>query len=204
MTRATLDLAVAGPGTSIASNSDRMPHTRSTPTVVRTRRWRVRIAPRRPIVVILAVLTLLLRGKAIASTATTTLAVSATVLSICTVTSTPIAFGNYTGALINASGTVLLTCTIGTAATIGLDTGANGAHASGTTRAMAVSGNYLSYEIYQDSGHTTVWTNSGGGAESTTGTGVVQTLTAQGQLPANQLTVPVGAYVDTVNVTVTY
>jgi len=147
---------------------------------------------------------LLSMQTAFASTATNTISVSATVVNTCTVNTTTLTFGSYTGALLATSGGITLTCTSGTAETIGLDAGANGAHAVGTTRAMANGGSYLSYEIYQDSGHTTVWGSSGLAAETATGTGTQQTLQAYGKIPAGELTAPAGSYTDTVNVTVTY
>ncbi len=143
-------------------------------------------------------------GTSFAAQAGATMAVSATVLNVCTVLSTPLTFPNYTGAAVTANATVTVTCTAGTAETIGLDAGSNGGQVVGVTRAMKFGTNYLGYEIYQNSGLTTVWGNSGAAAETSTGTGLAQLLTAYGQTPASQLTVPAGVYADTVNVTVTY
>ena len=139
-----------------------------------------------------------------ASTATNTLSVTATVVNYCTVNTSSLSFGNYQGSDATATATATLTCTNGTAETIGLDAGANGAHAVGTTRAMTDgSSHYLSYEIYQNSGHTTVW-DASTHTEAGTGTGSAQSLTAYGDIPANQLTAPAGSYTDTVNINVTY
>jgi spore coat protein U-like protein len=64
--------------------------------------------------------------------------------------------------------------------------------------------NTLTYSLYQDSGHATVWGNTiGTNTVTGTGTGIAQTLTVYGQIPATQYAAP-GAYTDTVNVTLTY
>ena len=61
--------------------------------------------------------------SALAATATSSIAVSATVLSFCTITALPLAFGNYSTAVVNASTTVAVACTVGTTYNIGLDVG---------------------------------------------------------------------------------
>ncbi len=64
---------------------------------------------------------------------------------------------------------------------------------------------YLSYELYQDTGRTTVWGNSGtalfsaGSAPSK----APRTFTVYGRIPAAQ-DVPAGAYADTVIATVNF
>src|SRR5262245_838396 len=102
-----------------------------------------------------------------AATATANLGVSATVTNNCTISTGALAFGSYDPVVANAStnldgtGTVSVACTKGTSATVGLGLGSN---ASGSTRRMGDGGgNFLTYELYQDSGHTTVWGNSGAG-----------------------------------------
>ena len=68
-----------------------------------------------------------------ASPATGTLAVSATVVNNCQFTTTPVAFGNYDPAVVNAAGganllatgNLLVTCTTGDSITVDLDAGGN-------------------------------------------------------------------------------
>ena len=62
-------------------------------------------------------------SKAQATTATGTIAVSATVLSFCAIAALPLAFGNYSNAVLNATTTLTVTCTTGTTYNVGLDPG---------------------------------------------------------------------------------
>jgi len=140
------------------------------------------------------------------TTVTGTVGVSATVIASCTIATTPVAFGNYTGALLNANGNIALTCTTGTAvASIGLDGGVNAGANAVTGRYMVLGTNHLPYSLYSDSGRTTNWGNPTGGPTAAAGTGAVQNYVIYGQIAAGQ-TVPVSAiqYVDTVNVTVIF
>jgi len=50
-------------------------------------------------------------GTSFAAQAGATMAVSATVVNVCTVLSTPLTFPNYTGAAVTANATVTVTCT---------------------------------------------------------------------------------------------
>lgn len=152
-----------------------------------------------------------LSSPAWAGSNTASLAVSATVLTTCTIATTPVAFVPYDPAVANAStpldgtGTVIVTCTQGAGVSVGLDTGVNAGGASGTTRAMKDgTTHFLSYELYQNSGHTTLWGTGAnvqniGAAPSV----VPRTYTVYGRIPAGQDT-PVGVYTDTVVATVNF
>ncbi len=106
---------------------------------------------------------------ALAGSATSSFSVTASVSNNCTISTTTVAFGAYDPIVANATspldstGSVTITCTKGAATTIGLNTGSNSANASGSTRAMASGSNFLSYELYQDTGRSVVWGNSGAG-----------------------------------------
>jgi spore coat protein U-like protein len=106
------------------------------------------------------------------------LQVLATVVKRCTITTADIAFGNYDPVVANntapldGTGSVTITCTQGTVATIGLDTGSN---AQGATRRMSGGAQFLGYELYQDAARATLWGNTG---------------TAQVTLPAAPSTTP--------------
>jgi spore coat protein U-like protein len=144
-----------------------------------------------------------------AATATANLTVGASVANNCTISTAALAFGSYDPVVAHAStdldgtGTVIVACTKGATATVGLGLGGN---ASGSTRRMTDgSSNYLAYELYSDAGRTTVWGNSGGGlynpgaAPSKT----ARNFTVYGRVTSNQ-DVPAGSYNDTVVATVNF
>jgi spore coat protein U-like protein len=156
---------------------------------------------------------LLAGGSALAANpATTTFAVTATVVKNCTVSATALAFGNYTpgtGAATSSS-TVSVLCTKTTPFTVAL----NGGTTTGGTvlqRLLANGTNSLQYNLYTTSGYATIWgdgtapsvTQGGTGA----GLGTAQVLTVYGQLPDNPnnqgAAVP-GSYSDTITVSVSY
>ena len=142
-------------------------------------------------------------GPAEAATATSSILVTATVLSTCTVTASPLAFGNYLGVQLDASTTLVVNCNPGTAYTVALGPG-NGSGATAAARQMqGLSGATLTYALYQDASRTTVWGDTTG-ANTLAGTGglVPTTVTVYGRIPAQA--VPSGAYTDTVAVTLAY
>jgi spore coat protein U-like protein len=155
-----------------------------------------------------AILALNVPGVA-AATATANLTVSATVINNCTISTAALAFGSYDPVVANQSnnldgtGTLTVTCTRGATTTIGLGPGTNG---SGSTRRMVdAQGNFLTYELYRDSGRATVW-NTGAGGVLTPGAApsrAPRDFTVYGRITANQ-DVPAGAYSDTVVATVNF
>jgi spore coat protein U-like protein len=136
------------------------------------------------------------------------LAVSATVVSNCTITTSALAFGNYDPAGAHAAtdlpgtGTVTIACTQGATATIGLGLGAN---ASGSTRRMTNGSDFLTYELYQDVGLATIWTNGGAGLLSPAAAPSIaaRNFTVFGNVPQAQ-DVSTGSYSDTVVATVNF
>lgn len=139
------------------------------------------------------------------ATATTTMAVSATVLSSCIVVASPLVFGNYdptSATAKDATTTIAVTCTSGTAYNVGLDAG-GASGATVTTRKLVNGANLLPYAIYKEVGRTNNWGDTTTDRVSGTGNGALQSLTVYGSIPAGAA-VPAGAYTDTVNVTVTY
>jgi spore coat protein U-like protein len=155
------------------------------------------------------VLALLLLGtptqRAEAVTATTTLAVTATVLNTCLVSAQPLPFGNYDPNAttdLDITTTITVTCTTGTTYNVGLDKGANGA--SVTARAMKSGSNTLNYSMFRDSARTQNWGNTvGTDTVPRTAALVPDVLTVYGRVAKSQ-NVPAGLYTDTVQVTVTY
>jgi spore coat protein U-like protein len=142
-----------------------------------------------------------------AATSTTTFPVSATVLSACSVTANPLAFGSYnpTAATnLDATTTLSVLCTIGTSFQVGLNQGA-GTGATVTSRLMTGGSNTLGYALYQDTARTTNWGNTPGTdtPAAVTAPATATSLTVYGRVPSGQ-NVPATTYNDTITVTVTY
>jgi spore coat protein U domain-containing protein, fimbrial subunit CupE1/2/3/6 len=141
-----------------------------------------------------------------AGSATNTLDVTATVIGLCTIDHSALAFGNYdSSAAVTAQADITVHCTTGSSYWIGLGLGSN---ASGTTRQMASAGNLLPYELYRDAGFTQVWSNTDPAPtppHSTAGNAgfSAYTTTVYGRIAANQF-VPPGSYADSVLMTVNF
>ena len=144
-----------------------------------------------------------------AATTSSTLDVSATVTSNCVVSTSPIAFGNVdvtNGANVDGTGGISVTCTSGTGWSADADAG-GGTGATLAVRKMSDGTNLLNYALYTNAGRTTIWGDGVGGTTATisgTGNGVAQASTIYGRVPSGQTSLPAGAYLDTVTVTVTY
>jgi spore coat protein U-like protein len=158
-----------------------------------------------------ALLALMMPVLAQAVTASNTFQVQATVISSCQVSGTSLNFGNSIDPLaaatpLDATSTLSVVCTNTTPYTVALNAGANaGGAANFGARAMKSGTQTLGYQLYLDTGRSTVW-GDGTASSSTsagTGTGSTQTLTLYGRLPSLANVVP-GAYTDTVTVTVSY
>jgi spore coat protein U-like protein len=148
-------------------------------------------------------------ATASAATATANLGVSATVTNNCTISTAALAFGSYDPVVAHAStnldgtGTVIVACTKGATATVGLGLGSN---ASGSTRRMTNGASeYLTYELYQDAGRITVWGDSGAGLYSpgAAPSKAARNFTVYGRVTSNQ-DVVAGGYSDTVVATVNF
>ena len=148
-------------------------------------------------------------AQAQSQTATTTFQVTATVQAACTVAATDMSFGTYTaqvstvsgsGAVVNQTSAITVTCSNGAPYTVALNDGANAS--SGQRRMKNGTTNYLSYDLYSDSARSSRWGSSSGTVAGTgTGSGVAHTV--YGQIAASQA-VPPGSYADTITVTLTY
>jgi spore coat protein U-like protein len=138
------------------------------------------------------------------TTRTVNFNVRATGSSACAISANSLAFGAYSGSLINATSTVTATCTSGTTYNVGLNAG-TATGATVTNRSMTgPAGALLSYKLFRNSGRTLNWGNTvGSDTVAGTGTGLAQSLTVYGQLPAGQF-VRVGSYTDTITATLTY
>ncbi len=143
-----------------------------------------------------------------AATATTTFAVTASVTANCTISASPLAFGAYTGAVVNNQTTLSVTCTNTTPYSVGLSAGTS-TGATVSTRKMtgaASTANLLNYSLFRDSGRTLNWgvtTTGTPDVQPGTGNGTAQSITVYGQVPAGQNVAP-DNYSDTITATVNY
>ena len=143
-----------------------------------------------------------------ADTAGSTLSVSATVTANCTVSTSALAFGNVdtlSGANVDGTGSLSVTCTNGTAWAASAGTGA-GSGASFVGRRMTAGPDWLSYNLFTNASRTTVWGDGTGSTATITGTGSgsAQAVTIYGRVNSGQTSAPAGNYADTVAVTITY
>ena len=107
-----------------------------------------------------------------------------------------------------------INCTRGdTSLAVAVDGGANYANAnpSGNRAMKDGTGDYLSYQLYEDSAHTAAWPFSTSGGAGTTvsliagGLSTANTIQIYGVVPHGQTSVAaVGSYSDTIHVTVNY
>lgn len=146
-----------------------------------------------------------------AGTASNSFQVTATVTSSCTVSGTTLNFGASIDPLaaavpLDATSTLSVQCTNTTPYTVALNAGVNaGGPANFGARAMKSGVHSLAYQLYLDTGRSTVW-GDGTASSSTaagTGTGSTQSISIYGRLPSLANVVP-GSYTDTVTVTVSY
>jgi spore coat protein U-like protein len=146
--------------------------------------------------------------NASAATANTTFNVTATVPSNCTISATGLSFGAYTGAQLDNTSTITVTCTNTTTYNVGLDAGkATGATVSTRSMKDQASAALLNYALYSDSSRTVNWGNTVGTDTKTgAGSGAAQAITVYGRIPANQFVTPntTTGYQDTITATITY
>jgi len=157
----------------------------------------------------LAVLSALLSFAAPAMAADATLGVSAEVTKNCTVSTTPVDFGQVdatAGIAVDGTGALKVTCTSGTPWTVSADAG-TGEGATLTDRHMSNGPHQMSYTLYTDSARSQIWGDDEDSQTTTfgdNGTGVEQTKTIYAKVAPGQTGLPSGNYSDTVNLTITY
>ncbi len=146
-----------------------------------------------------------------ATPVTSTFPVTATITSACTVSGSSLNFGSAIDPLsvstpLDATSTLTVTCSNTTPYTVSLSAGANAGGATNfANRTMKSGADTLAYQLYLDSGRSTVWGDgtAASSAKNGTGTGSVQSHTVYGRLPSLANVVP-GSYTDTVTVTISY
>ena len=141
------------------------------------------------------------------SPATGSLTVNATVPANCELDSPTLAFGTTVDVLAatdtDASATINVTCTTGTAYEVALDDGTN----FSTVRRMEIgtTGSFLTYELYRDASRTQRFGSIVAERASGTGQGSsADAILVYGRIPQGQTTAAVGAYTDTVGISVTW
>ncbi len=146
-----------------------------------------------------------------ATPVTNTFQVTATITSSCTVSGSNLNFGSAidplaVGVPLDATSTLTVTCSNTTPYTVALNAGANaGGSTNFTSRTMKSGSDTLGYQLYVDSGRTSVWGDgtSSSSAKNGTGTGAAQSHSVYGRIPSLANVVP-GSYTDTVTVTISY
>jgi spore coat protein U domain-containing protein, fimbrial subunit CupE1/2/3/6 len=131
----------------------------------------------------------------------------------CTVSSSPVGFGDYnifSNVPMDAVGSVTISCDPSTPPpvpyTVTLDAGANSGGVFVPRKLARTGGGYnLNYNLYRNATRTEVWGDGTNGSFTVTGSLSASSgvLTVYGRIPAKQL-VGVGNYTDTVTVTVLY
>jgi len=131
--------------------------------------------------------------------------VTATNATTCSVNASTLNFGS-TGVLrsaLDAASSVTVTCTNAAPYTVALDGGLSGA-TNPAQRKMSQAAEQITYGLYQNSARTQPWGDSvGTNTSAGTGSGLAQTFTIYGRVPAQSTPSP-GTYTDTVVVTLSY
>jgi spore coat protein U-like protein len=148
---------------------------------------------------------------ALAGSATANLTLSASIAQNCIIGTATLPFGSYDPVVSNATAnldqsvTMMVTCTKGAAGiTMGLGSSSNApTGCAAPQRCLVSSGNYLNYQLYSDSGRSTVWTSAI--AETVSGGTTTPTqVTIFGRIPAGRDASVGASYADTVVATVNY
>ncbi len=150
-----------------------------------------------------------------AASQTSIVDVSTSVSPSCTIGTAIIAFAPYDPVNTHATvpddqtGDITIRCTKGTTG-ITIDLG-NGAHNAGNQRRMsnmASATTLINYEVYQDTGRSSVWGVGDSGSlrsgPDLNGTGAVVSVTMYGRIPPAQLAATAGTYNDTLVSTINF
>jgi len=145
----------------------------------------------------------------LAITITSNLSVTANVPGGCSLSTSPVSFGDYDGTQIDTAGQLTANCTAALDYTVELGAGLS---ATGTSRQMSNAGNgalKLNYDLYKDAARSQPWGGGDytvGGATALTGqtgSGSDQAIQIYGRLPGAQA-LSAGSFADTVVVSVIY
>jgi spore coat protein U-like protein len=137
-------------------------------------------------------------GKA--ATATGTLTATANINATCTISGNTMAFGTYSGAVIDQTGTITANCTPGTSYTIAMTTAQTGGNYVMNTSPVV---DPLNYKLYTNAPRTIEIVAGTVIQPNGHGNGNNQNTTVYGRLPGSQ-TASIGAYSGTTTFTLTY
>lgn len=130
------------------------------------------------------------------------IAASPTWAATCNVSAAGLSFGNYdifNDQSLDAAGTISVSCDVSTSYSIALSPGAG----SYGARRMNFGTHVLDYNLYNNATRTIIWGDGSAGTVVVSGTGLVETHTVYGRIPARQ-NVYVGNYSDIITVTLTF
>jgi len=146
-----------------------------------------------------------------AGTASTTFQVTANIATNCLITATPLAFGQYQPATINAAtplnmqSQITVTCTNTGTFTVGLDQGTFNGATTTNRRMTGPTNSSLNYSLFSDPARTLNWGNNlGVDTVAGVGTGGPEIINVYGQIPPAQVTAVPGGYSDTITATITF
>ena len=152
---------------------------------------------------------LLFSKLAFCSVTTSILPVNTVVTANCSMNSALLNFGDYNPILANknapldAMTTFVIQCTKGANVTISMNNGLYAGNANQTTRAMADgAGNYISYELYSNSGRSSIWNNANP-VSFISASSTARNQAVYGRVPGAQ-SVSAGTYRDTVTITAAF
>ncbi|NUO74352.1 MAG: spore coat protein U domain-containing protein [Frateuria sp.] len=114
-----------------------------------------------------------------------------------------VSFGSYdfqSSQNLDSVGHITVTCDVSAPFTIALNAGLTG---SFTSRTMQNGSHPLSYNLYTDTAHVSVWGDGTGGSTTVSGSGTNVGYTVYGSMPAGQNPYA-GSYSDSITVTLTY
>jgi spore coat protein U-like protein len=153
-----------------------------------------------------AALAFAVSGAFAGTPATSTFQVRATIAATCVIITSPdLDFGSLGVLTTNAaqSSTIQVQCTDTTPYNIGLNAG-TGTGATVAARKLSNGGATITYSLYTDAAHTTVWGNTiSTDTVAATGNGTSQSYPVYGLIPPQTTPAP-GTYTDTITVTVSY
>jgi spore coat protein U-like protein len=159
------------------------------------------------IAILLAAVFSALVGPASGTTTSTTFQVQIVITNACVIGAvSTLNFGSQgtLAAIVPATTTIGVNCTLALPYNVGLDAGVGSGATVATRKMTGPASATVSYSLYQDVTHLLVWGNTiGTNTIAAVGTGLSVPYTVYGAVPI-QATPAAGTYTDTITVTVTY
>jgi len=122
---------------------------------------------------------------------------------LCTVTALPVVFGAYnplSSQNVDAAGSVTIACVPASAYVVSLSTGGG----TYSVRRMASGSHAINYNLYLDAARSVVWGDGSGSTSKVSDSAASATYPVYGRIPGSQSAAGVGAYSDTITVTVSF